>query len=227
MKSKIFLLIQLLFLVGLTNRSFAGQPFEGSIRYSMQLKGSGSAEMAAIFPKEMKLKMKGDKLRTELMGGLMESMMGVIISNPSKNVNCILNNTIKVAYSLEIDSANADEPLKATPTGNKEKIAGYKCEEYIVEMASGEKNHIWITTQLQFPRVKGAKQSGLTQFFNAIPGGNGMPMRVSQRIGDSEMVIEVLEVKKEKLDDQLFEIPEGYPVTPFNPSIFGGDEGDE
>lgn len=227
MKINYSLIVRILCLIGLPFLALAGQPFEGSIRYSMQLKGSNNAEMAAVLPREMKLKMKGDKLRTELIGGMMESMMGVIISNPSKNVNCILNSAVKVAYTLEVDSNNNDEPVKATPTGKKEKIAGYSCEEYVVEMVSGEKSTIWITTQLQFPKVQGAKQSGLTRFFSSIPGGNGMPMRVSQKIGDGEMVMEVVEVKKEKINDLQFEIPEGFQTMPFNPSMFGGEEGDE
>lgn len=226
MKKQYSQLVRILCLIVLPFFSMA-QSFEGSIRYSMQLKGNGSAELAAVLPREMKLKIKGDKIRTEIVGGMMESMMGIMISNPAKGVNCILNNTIKMAYTLDIDTSNSDEPTSAKATGKKERIAGYSCEEFILEMANGEKSSIWITNQLQFPKVKGSQQNGLTRFLSTVPGGTGMPMRVSQKVGDSEMVIEVIDVKKERINDQLFEIPEGYQTTPFNPSIFGGDEGDE
>ncbi len=226
MKKHCFLLLRTLFMMVLPFYCLA-QSFEGSIRYSMQLKGNGSAELAAVLPKEMKLKIKGDKIRTEIVGGMMESMMGVMISNPAKGVNCILNNTIKMAYTLDVDTSSSDEPVGSQATGKKEKIAGYKCEELIIEMANGEKSAVWITNQLQFPKIKGSQQNGLTRFLSSIPGGSGMPMRVSQKIGDSELMIEVIEVKKERINDQLFEIPEGFQTTPFNPSLFGGDEGDE
>lgn len=225
-KNHFFLLVLTIGLIASLS-SVAGAPFEGTMRFSLLLKGGNSAEMAAVLPREMKLKIKGEKLRTELVGGLMESMMGIIIANPEKKVNCILNSQVKMAYTLEVEETNNDEAIKAEPTGKKEKIAGYSCEEFIVTAANGAQTVVWITKSLQFPNLKGTKQSGLTRFLNTIPGGLGMPMRISQQVGDSQLTIEVLEVQKEKIPDALFEVPEGYQTAPFNPAMFGGEEGDE
>jgi hypothetical protein len=227
MKKQLSLLLLLAASFFFSSLSYAGSPFEGSIKYSMQLNGANSAEIAALLPREMKLTIKGNRLRTELTGGLIESIMGVIVSNPEKGLNCILNSNVKMAYTLEVESESQDAPVKAEPTGKKERIAGYSCEEYLIVLANGEKSTVWITKEIQLPKVSEVKQAPLTRFLNNIPGGNWMPMRITQKIGDSELTLEVMNVKKEKVSDSLFEIPEGYQTAPFNPSMFGGDQGDE
>lgn len=99
-----------------------------------------------------------------------------------------------------------------TPTGKKEKIDGYDCEEYIMEN-SGTKVGMWITKD--YPGYEKLKKEllALTKMNPSSvkqPELPGMAIQTEYTTNGLKFVTKIVSLKEEKVDPSVFEVPAGY-----------------
>lgn len=189
---------------------------------------------------------KADKLAYEMsmLGGLF-SFRSII--DPMTRKLTVLSSMEKKAYVADLKEFDANreeinDSLESTniidslakmapqPTGKKEEINGFDCEQYVTHIDKDGKKfdmEMWITTD---PRLKfydvmrdaiiGKKPTGsggleqLMAVFQPFAGKGKVPVRMKMKInGKDLMTSEMTEMVEEKLDNKYFEIPKGYQVV--------------
>ena len=136
-----------------------------------------------------KMYMKDGKERNEFPGG-------IIIRRPDKNVIWLLSPQSKSYTEMSMDSPKSDvqimphtaehikDQMKKIGT---ETVNGYECDKYETTMGpegKSQKQYIWVAPKL------------------------GVPIKMVSE--DGSFSLEYKDIKPEKLEDSLFELPKGY-----------------
>ncbi len=188
---------------------------------------------------------KPDKLAYDMsmLGGLVN--IHAIIDPMTRKLTMLMPGKIAQQYDLKKmdkgrksldDSLNAnptifDSLMKELPkpTGKKQEINGFDCEEYLLTTEKQGKKlemEMWITTdpRLKFYDVmrdallgKGRTGAGgmeqLMSAFEPFAGEGKVPVKMSMKVNGKEfMSSELLEMIEEKLDNKYFEIPKDYKI---------------
>ena len=173
----------------------------------------------SILPKSFVVKSKGNHTLTKMEGGMMPMEMLYL---PEKNQAYMLNRNAKT-YSLlpsGNDAANKRDSLryKVIKTSETRKILNYTCTKTIVELTTdkGALNQVfWTSTD-----IKGIDMRSLSR--QRMGGGNqsfyyegisGVPLRMEMLSAQMNMVMEVIDIKKESLPAAEFTIPADYKET--------------
>jgi hypothetical protein len=208
--------------------------------------------MAAAFMGGMNLKadvtmhVRADKVavETSMLGGLV-TMRQIIDRNSRKMTMIIPMAKQAVVVNLaEMDQVRGelDDSLEKNegifdslknaipkPTGKKEEINGFDCEEYVMHTdidGSPMEVEMWIT---QDPRLKfydvvrdallGKKRTGgggleqLMAAFEPFAGQGKVAVKMVLRVDGKEFLSsEMTEMVEEKTEDKYFEIPQGYEI---------------
>jgi Domain of unknown function (DUF4412) len=136
-------------------------------------------------------------------------------------------------------TANAANSIEVKKTGNTRKIAGYKCEEWLVTAGKVSTNRECVTTELKFPEHAFDAYKAYTQKLASSMSAM-QPARIGESMVDKMKVIkgypvatsitvdfmgnkrisesEVVEVKRGSIPASAWEVPAGYakidnPVT--------------
>ena len=217
---RVFIVILLLSFIELN--VLAQKPFQGIIRYEMAISGTQAEHMKGMMGGGKHVWMyKGENTRQE------QEMMGMKITNITDSKNglmYVLKNDAKVAYKMDRNKAKpkADEG-KEPPVEKLDEvleIQGYKCQKYkiIAQSSMGEQQiYVWATKELKMPSTKDTslpKDEGLH-----FKGIDGMPLKsvMDMMNGAIKITLTAVEVKVEKLDDELFKIPKDYKIEDFDP----------
>ncbi len=138
-----------------------------------------------------KIWVKGDKVRQEMQ---MMGMRQISIIRQDKKVvwnlmpqqmaymEMPLRPEQSLASEKDLDKAGAKKYL------GKEKVGGFTCKKYqvIPEDPPGIKHVVWIATELDYP------------------------IKVQTEMNTGTIVMELKNIKKKKIPDSIFQIPEGY-----------------
>ena len=162
----------------------------------------------SMFPKESRLYVKGKKTRIEqnTMGGTNTTIMD---SETGKGFMVMNAMGQKAAYELESGVEKKDTSKLPTVTYKEEtkEIAGYKCKKAELKYDGEEEPMtIWYTeeiTGVYNPQYSGIGIKGSVLEYTVAANGMVMTMTVS-------------EIKKEKVSDDKFTVPEGYEVKPYS-----------
>jgi GLPGLI family protein len=194
LKQSIFLVALIL----ITSLSVAQKNFEGKITYKITYSElpEGAEMFASMLPSEMKYYIKAEKTRIEQDGAMTGSQ--VMIMDSKLKMLYILMDMMGQKIVMKQDLANDPEVPEPTITNTTEtkKIAGYMCNKAIVKTEEGDMV-IFYTTEIPATHDK----------FNKIPG---FPMEYEIRQQGLVMLLQASTVEKSKLENSLFEIPEGY-----------------
>jgi GLPGLI family protein len=98
------------------------------------------------------------------------------------------------------DVSEETKPSKVEITSEKKNIAGYNCQKAIISNGADDKIIMWVTKS-----ITGGGNWGGT--FDKIEGA---PMEFSMNNGGINFKMSAISVKEEKINDNLFVIPEGY-----------------
>lgn len=213
---------------------------------------SGNQQMTAAFLGGMNLKadmtmhVRSDKVavETSMLGGLV-NMRQIIDRNARKMTMIIPMRKEAVVVDLaELDKMRGeiDDSLKRNrsifdslakampkPTGKKDEINGFDCEEYVLSSDIEGKPveiEMWVT---QDPRLKfyevvrdailGKKRTGeggleqLMAAFEPFAGKGQVAVKMVLRMNGKDFLSsEMTEMSEEKTEDKYFEIPKGYTV---------------
>ena len=169
----------------------------------------------------MTIKAKGDKLRIEMPapGGGTASAIYL----PHENKMVVLLDAQKAAMDMNLGApgapqANTNAQTSAVDkTGKKETVAGITCEDWIVKDPTGSRTETCVAEGLPYLDLDSLRHAGPGSAWKAeMRTKKTFPLRSVEYDKDGKELTraEVTAVKKEKLDDSLFEVPEGYSRIP-------------
>jgi len=211
MKKHIILLAGILTIIsfsGMVSNPKGGKPFEGTIKYSITVEGASLSEAEkAQYPSESVITIKGNKTKTEEKT-LYYSRMTIADSETQSIILLFNMETAGIKKFVKFSKEYLEKQFANLPTydikevNETKKIAGYTCKKAEITDEEGNvivtyycdelnvKNHNW-----ENPQMKNIK---------------GMPLEFSQPTGNTTMKFIAKEIKKSKVKDKEFEIPEGY-----------------
>lgn len=193
--------------IAITNFAFAQVPFEGSVVYSMEIEGMemDPTTQSMLGTMETKIFVKGDKSRTEVN---MAMAKNITIADSKKKTATVLMDVMGMKYALKVGSEDmareeeASKDIKINYIDETKEIAGYKCKKAQIT----NKENITVNVFYSEEIAGGS-------YDNKFKGLKGFPMEYEMNQNGMKMLITANEVRKEKVDDKIFEIPEGYKET--------------
>lgn len=206
--------------------SYAQEDFQGTLTYGFKFMGEGVEGMEAFLPTSYSFMVYKSNLLMKLEGGMAAMMMGDILVDGKKGETYMLKHAEKTAYKMQKDGE--EEEAGADPVVEKEdetiEILGYECQKYKVTTSTPDGEvvqYVWATDKLKFPETKGGMSGGMGGSM-AVKGVRGLPLKTMVNQGPMTVTLTATEIKVEKLDKNMFKIPKGYDVEPFNPEMMGG-----
>jgi hypothetical protein len=107
-------------------------------------------------------------------------------------------------------------PPKVEKTGREAAVAGYRCDEWDVTAADGDKSRVCVATiRTSFFSLPTMNLPAEHAWAKELFDGNHLPLRVItlEPNGTERSKLEVTKVEKKALDDALFAMPPGYKVV--------------
>jgi hypothetical protein len=201
-----------------------GDEFNGIIVYNISFGDTDmDPQMAAMMPKTMKMKMRGESSRMEMSMGMGST---IVVFNGKDKSGFTLMDMMGQKYAMKMTPEELEEEIEETPdvdiniTGETKEIAGYECKKAIVTLKESDSKDmemiVYFTDELG---------SGMMNYNNPIyKDVQGMMMEYSINENDMEMKFSAISVTKKKIGDEEFEIPEGYNVMSMSDfeNMFGG-----
>jgi hypothetical protein len=192
----------------------------GDLTITQQIQKEGPPQEANV---TMTMKIKGGKMRLDLnpqVSSIVDLKTGDMISllHQQKLVMTIPGGLIKSlqgAHAQEAAKSVGANPIPPKPTGRKETISGYACEEFET-IANDMTVHLWLTKDLpnseklmsELSTLAGADPfRGLTKD-QQLPG---FPIRTvvdAKRLGKTTLT--VVTVSESPIADSEFMVPDGY-----------------
>jgi hypothetical protein len=174
---------------------------------------------------EMTIKIKGDKARIDAspkLTTIIDGKTGDIanLMNDRKTVMRISADKMRAAAEMigkfNAHATNASKG-KLTPTGKKDKVAGYDAEEYVYETPNFKATY-WIAPNYPdgtaIVKELQALSSDLWQSNNfRLPDYRdfpGLPVKTVVAAGDSNVTTTLVSVSKAPLDDAQFAVPKDF-----------------
>jgi Domain of unknown function (DUF4412) len=186
-------------------------PFEGKIVYNLKFHDKtgamSDAQSAQYLGTEQRYYIEGGRYRSE-MNGLMQ-MTQVYPDNDT------LYTTMKGMNALLYVDARIlkDEVITQTITASEEKIAGYACKLLEIKSKKGSLKY-WFSEEVRAdPADYQNHQYGFWKLCLELTGG-ALPLRLVS--DDPKVLMETVaqSVVREEVDDILFVLPKGLPLTP-------------
>lgn len=179
---------------------------EGAIEYDAMVVDQAHP-MANLAPSKMTMKFKNNRASAEMSAG-MGLFSTTFISDPETKSFIQLVKLLNKKFSLvqnveDIKRENALYPVEVTPTQETKLIAGYKCTKAHVKLKddSGTEFDIFYTKELSIKDPN---------FCNPFYMVDGVLMEYTMKKFDLEMRFTAKAVKREDVDDAIFELPADY-----------------
>ena len=161
------------------------------------------------------IKIKGQKMRMDA-----SPKVSTIIDLKSGDMQNLMHDqkmvmTIPGALIKSMQQAPAAGTEGPKPTGNKETISGFACEEYTLT-SQGAKVNVWLTKDLPAAQKIMSEVAALSPsdpFQIALQGQeiDGFPLRtVIETPGGGKTTMTVVAVNENPLADSEFSVPSGY-----------------
>ena len=226
MKNKIQIIgLLVLMLTLFAGNTYAGdKDFQGIIIYNISYENSDiDPQMMAMMPKTMKMKIKGDKSRTEISMGM--GSTSVIFNGTAKEGFTLMDMMgQKLAFTMtsdDIEKELSEGPdMEIDVTGETKEIAGIVCKKVIVKIhEEGEKEMKYIVF---FTEELG---SGMLNYNNPMfKDIDGVMLEYSMNENNMSMTFTAISVDKKKISDDEFDMPDDYKVMTKSEfeNMFGG-----
>lgn len=185
---------------------------KAAMEQALKMQGGGSpGGMDNMMPKGMTLKLKGANAVSIMEGGAVD---GMEMLNKEGQPMVSINRKDKTYSKIPEGKPGAQPEVAVNKSTETAKILGYSCQKYLVQMkVEGQvvNQTIWATTEIKDINMKAlAKQRGADGrpiFSDKI---EGFPLKMEVTMPQGNMVMEVKEIKRDKLNDADFSIPAGF-----------------
>ncbi len=204
-------LIILISAIVLSTNAFAGgDGFSGVVVYNITYpEGELDPQMASMMPKTMKMKIKGDKSRTEISMGMGST---IAIFDGEANTGVTLMDIMGQKFAMKLSSDDITKELEEqgdvdiNVTSETKEIAGYTCVKAIVTVTDGKEK-----TEMVVYFTKELGNGGFNYNNNpAFKDIEGVMLEYTLKEEKISMTMTAISVDKKKVADSEFEIPEGY-----------------
>jgi len=187
-----------------------GDEFSGVIVYNISYpEGDLDPQMAAMMPKTMKMKIKGEKSRTEISMGMGST---VAIFDGEANTGVTLMDMMGQKFAMKLSSDDIEKELNdqgdvdINVTSETKEIAGYTCKKAIVTIREDDEK-----TEMVVYFTKELGTGGFNYNNNPVfKDVEGVMLEYSINEEKISMTLSAVSVDKKKVSDSEFEIPEGY-----------------
>lgn len=176
-------------------------------------RGGASEGMNDIMPKGMTMKIKGDNMVSLMEGGMAGGMEVLHVKGkPATRVNRAEKTFSPMPEPIGETPINK---VKVTKTAETSKILGYNCTKYnaeFTEKGTTVKQVLWSTTEIKDIDMKSLSrqrvgEGGQSFSYDQI---DGVPLKMEFASPQGNMVMEATEIKREKIKDSDFRIPEDF-----------------
>jgi hypothetical protein len=167
------------------------------------------------------IKAKGDRIRFDV--ALADGKTSSAIFLPDQNKLLTLVDERKTAVETDLGSPFAPDPntdsRKSTvvKAGESLTVAGIGCEYYVIKDGSGARTEACVAPGLPFLDLEALRRGqASSQWSRDMRAKRTFPLRRVDFDAKGKEVIrtEVTQVRKEKLDDAVFQVPADYKVVP-------------
>ncbi len=203
-----------------------GQSFEGHLMYDLEYEGESSYLFSSMFPDSYTMKIKEDKSKLQMEGGMMSSFVGNFITNQSEKSSYMLMPSQKKAYKIKHSEDGLEKDrgkFEVVKMDGTEKIAGYNCTKYkvVVKMKNEEFiTNIWASEDLD---IKMPEIQSDQSFFKTYEEIEGFPVKIEQDMAKMNMpfslTIVLKEAKETSIDDSEFEVPSDFEIIDGMPNL--------
>jgi hypothetical protein len=211
---KKFLLLYIGFFV--CNYVFPQDAFEGIVRYKSELKGN-SPIMEGMMPDSFIFLFKDKDVRLMVVGGIISSMMGDIISKGDSNVSFMLDDIEKIAYRYDPYKYEKALSPDIEETEKTQQHLNKKCKLYKVNYATKDgyvETSVWTTNDITLA-IPDNNPMSRNFVFNGV---EGFPMLIESKVtyqqNEFEMIIRAVSIIKKPIPDKEFLIPPDYKIVP-------------
>lgn len=183
---------------------------EGTIEYAASVVDQNNS-MASMAPSKMTIKFKNNKSSAEMSAG-MGLFSTTFISDPEKKSLIQLVKILNKKFSLIMNEADLKKEnelfnIEVIPKKETKMIAGYKCEKATVHYKAGG----FTDFDIYYTKDLNIKNSNFANPFYMI---DGVLMEYQMTKFGLEMKFIATAVKKEEIDDCVFQLPADYkPLT--------------
>lgn len=184
----------------------------------------------AAGPGKSMMKIKGDKVLTELEAGPVGKMTIIIDTKSGDSITLMHAQKMVMKQSGAAMKAMTEQMAKANPngmkpvdTGEKEKIGAYDCSIYTMEIA-GAKTKMWVANN--YPNAAKVMEAQ-NKLAATMPGGKdmmikGITVKTVAEAGGQKVTSELVSAKEVAVPDSDFAVPKDYkemtmPVMPTVP----------
>ncbi len=184
---------------------------------SMMKMSQGGNMMGDMMPKGMIIKMKGPNSLVSMDGGMMS---GDFLHTADKSVHLDRANK---TYSLMPTTADekagqSKKQHSVVKTSETMKIMGYTCTKYIVtttlEQGHTTTTNLWTTMEIKDidfkSMLKQRNSQGHSMYYEGVAG---IPLRIESGTPQGQIIMEVMEIKRESLSASDFVVPSDYKET--------------
>lgn len=199
---------------------FAQKVFEGHINYSFKIMGEGMDAYGAMMPTSMDLYASKKGTMIKINGGMMEAMMGEVLSTPKESY--MIKHSEETAYIYKSDAAEKDDSPVVVKEDEVLTINGMSCQKYKVTTttAQGDQtSYVWLNSDYTLPVMKGKGNDGMMA--TGVPGVPGIALKTMTSTGPMTLVLTATEFKTGKQDKKYFTIPKGYAKKDYEPGAMG------
>jgi GLPGLI family protein len=203
-------LIGFIFILGWMGCTHTDEKFiaEGTIEYAASVVDQ-SNPMAGMAPSKMTIKFKNNKSCAEMSAG-MGLFTTSFISDPEKKSLIQLVKLLNKKFSMVMNEAALKKEnelfnMEIIPSKQTKIIAGYKCEKATVHYKAGD----FTDFDIFYTKELNIKNSNFANPFYMI---DGVLMEYQMTKSGMEMKFVATSVKKEDIDDSVFELPADYKL---------------
>jgi len=180
------------------------------------MKMMAGADMTAMMPTAIVMKLKGSNSLTAIEGGIMDN--NEVLHIADKDVTYSISHPAKTYTVMKNNSTTPEKTPKITKTPETQKILGHVCTKYVIETTGPDgkpvKTNYWATTEIKDIDLKelAKQQVGREQSF-VYAEIDGVPLKIEVGMPQGNLIMECTEFKKESVPASSFTLPAGYTET--------------
>lgn len=183
-----------------------------------QMQGGATPDMSSLVPTGFTVKVKEGNTLATMEGGAMQ-MEILFLKEQDKTVRLDRKNkTFSVLTGANSSRQTNALSVSVTKTKETAKILGYTCTKYIAAVTENEEtvNQVyWTTTEIKDLDVKSLTKQrmmggGQSLFYDGI---EGVPLKIEMSVQEAKIVMEIADIKREKLNTIDFTVPVDFKET--------------
>ncbi|HQQ96444.1 MAG TPA: DUF4412 domain-containing protein [Cyclobacteriaceae bacterium] len=188
----------------------SAQSFEGTIQWSAKSNPADARGMSGLT-----IKAKGNSLITVVNGGMMHGAEMWYLNRDTKVMRVMRPQKMFAVVPQEALAAAA-KAFSASPfvkSNETSKVLSYTVTKFTGEVKMGmatSKVTFWTTTDIKDDQHVLARQPDPFGFPKLPEGVTGIPLKIEIFTNGTTTVLEVVEVKSEKLADGIFTVPSDF-----------------